>query len=99
MKRGTVAADAGADDEQVVIEGLGSASVVGERGGDELSGATGMEVDSAREKRRGESESLAPETTESEIDRLRGVRDFCEGRIASESSMVLTISFVDQPWF
>ena len=59
MKRGTVAADAGADDEQVVIEGLGSASVVGERGGDELSGATGMEVDSAREKRRGEQRLAA----------------------------------------
>ena len=30
-----------------------------ERGGDELSGATGMEVDSAREKRRGEQRLAA----------------------------------------
>ena len=49
-----MATDAGANDEQVIIEGLGRASVAaGERGGyDEVRGRTtcgnGVELDSAR---------------------------------------------------
>lgn len=67
-----MAANAGSDDEQVVVERLGSASIAGQRGRYLVGPRRSCEANSVRvglvERR--EPQGLSLETTESEIDRL-----------------------------
>lgn len=78
MQRSSMAADASPDYEQVVVECLGRASIVGERGGDEELISTayargGRQPESERiwvSTKGGEPEGLASETAKAEVQRL-----------------------------
>lgn len=69
MKRGAVAANAGADDEQVVVERLGRGTVGGKRGGYRggMREAASAEAEVVVEG--SGSECLSPEAAETEIRR------------------------------
>lgn len=78
MKCSSVATDASSDNEQVVVQCLGRASIVGERTGDEeliraAYARGGRQTESERigvSSEGGEPEGLASETAKAEVQRL-----------------------------
>lgn len=72
MQRSSMAADASADDNQIIIERFGRSSIAYSGSRDFLGMSTARDANSARTRlsQGGEPEGFPPESTEAEIHRL-----------------------------